>query len=158
MKSSPMTPLGYKKMQDELVYLKTVERHRIIKAISVAREHGDLSENAEYDAAKEAQALLEGRIKNLDSKLSRAQIIDPATTNSSKVIFGATVTIVDLDRDEEETWMIVGEDEANLQERKLGITSPIARALIGKSVGDEVNIVTPRGTKCCEVMAIKFIS
>ena len=140
----PMTAEGYRQLEAELHRLKSVERPRIIQAISEARSHGDLSENAEYHAAKEAQGMNEARVAELEDKLSRAEVIDPKTLSGDTVKFGATVTLVDEDTEEEVKYMIVGEFEANVREGRISIGSPIARALIGRSKGDSVEVTTPR--------------
>ncbi len=151
-----MTSGGHAAIQDEVKTLKTTERQRIIKAISEAREHGDLSENAEYHAAKEQQGLNEARIAELEDKLSRADVIDVSQLSGSSVKFGAHVTLVDEDTDEESVYQIVGEQEADVKEGRLSITSPIARALIGKTVGDSVEVSTPGGGKSYEILKVKF--
>ncbi len=153
----PMTVPGHSALKEELKRLKTVERPAIIAQIAEARAHGDLSENAEYAAAKEKQSFIEGRISHLESRLARAQIIDTSKLGGEKVVFGATVTILDYDTDAEQKWTIVGDDESNLDERKVGISSPIARALIGKVVGDEAEIRTPKGTKQAEIVKVAFL-
>jgi len=152
----PMTTGGYDSLQDELKTLKSVERPAVIKAISIAREHGDLSENAEYHAARERQSFIEGRIGEIEDKLSRAEVIDVSKLSGKKVQFGATVTIADEDTDEETTYQIVGEHEADVNAGRLSIAAPIARALIGKSVGDQVEVVTPRGQKDYEIIKVKY--
>ena len=157
MQKVPMTADGYTVLQVELKQLKTIDRYAIIKAIAEAREHGDLSENAEYHAARDKQSFIEGRIIELEDKISRAEVIDVARLNGKHVQFGATVTIADEDTDEETTYQIVGEHEADVTEGRLSLTSPIARALIGKSVGDSVEVVTPRGQKDYEVVQVQFI-
>ena len=149
-----MTSGGHAAIQDEVKTLKTTERQRIIKAISEAREHGDLSENAEYHAAKEQQGLNEARIAELEDILSRADVIDVSQLSGSNVKFGAHVTLVDEDTDEEAVYQIVGEQEADVKEGRISITSPIARALIGKRVGDSAEVTTPRGTKGYEILTI----
>jgi len=151
-----MTTGGYDSLQDELKTLKSVERPAVIKAISIAREHGDLSENAEYHAARERQSFIEGRIGEIEDKLSRAEVIDVSKLSGKKVQFGATVTIADEDTDEETTYQIVGEHEADVNAGRLSIAAPIARALIGKSVGDQVEVVTPRGQKDYEIIKVKY--
>ncbi len=153
-----ITKQGAEKLQTELTELKKVTRPRIIKAIATAREHGDLKENAEYHAAREQQSFAEGRIQEIEGKLSNAQIIDVSTiTATGKVIFGATVNIIDLADDSEMTYHIVGEDEANIKQGKLNINSPIARALIGKEEGDVVDVKTPGGDKELEIVTVKLI-
>ena len=153
----PMTVPGYAALEAELKRRQQEERPRIIQAISEARSHGDLSENAEYHAAKESQSLNEGRIAELEDKLSRAEVIDVTKLAGATVKFGATLTLVDEDTDEEKTYQIVGEAEADVKSGKVSITSPIARALIGKKVGDTVEVNTPGGGKSYEVLKIAFI-
>ncbi len=150
-----MTKKGHSALETELKQLKSVERPAIIKAIAEAREHGDLSENAEYHSAREKQSFIEGRIKDLEGVLSLAEVIDPATL-SGAIKFGATVTLLDEDTDEEKTWQIVGEHEANIEEGLLNVKSPIARALIGKEEGDSVEVRTPGGEKSYEVVSISY--
>ena len=152
----PMTVAGYKTAKDELHRLKSVERPLVIQQIAEARAHGDLSENAEYAAAREKQSFIEARIALLDGRVGRAQVIDTTKLSGDKVIFGATVTILDYESDQQQVWTIVGDDEANLDDRKIGISSPIARALIGKVVGDEAEIRTPKGSRQCEVVKVAF--
>jgi transcription elongation factor GreA len=156
MQKYPMTTIGHAALEAELKQLKTIERPEIIQAISVAREHGDLSENAEYHAAKEKQGFIEGRIQELESKLSLAQIIDVSQLSSETVTFGATVSIVNEDTDEESTYQIVGEDEANIKNGKISITAPMARALIGKEVGDVIEVNAPGGAKGYEIIGISY--
>ena len=155
MEKIPMTPNGYQSLDDELKHLKSAERPAIIKAIAEAREHGDLSENAEYHSAREKQSFIEGRIKELEGTLSRAQVIDP-TTLSGAIKFGATVVIVDED-DHEKTYQIVGESEADIENGLLNIQSPLARALIGKEEGDTVEVRTPGGDKDYEIVSISYV-
>ena len=155
MDKAPMTSKGHDSLEAELKRLKTVERPEIIKAIAVAREHGDLSENAEYHSAREKQSFIEGRIKELEGVLGLAEVIDPAKL-SGPIKFGATVTLVDEDTDEEKTWKIVGEHEANIEKGLLNIRSPIARALIGKDEGDSVEVRTPGGAKSYEVLRVVY--
>ena len=150
-----MTKKGHSALETELKQLKSVERPAIIKAIAEAREHGDLSENAEYHSAREKQSFIEGRIKDLEGVLSLAEVIDPATL-SGAIKFEATVTLLDEDTDEEKTWQIVGEHEANIEEGLLNVKSPIARALIGKEEGDSVEVRTPGGEKSYEVVSIAY--
>lgn len=152
-----MTVAGHQALKEELKRLKAVDRPNIIQQIAEARAHGDLSENAEYAAAKERQGFIEARIRELESRLARAQVIDTSKLSGERVVFGATVTILDYDSDSEQRWTIVGDDEANLDEKKVGISSPIARALIGKSVGDEIEIRTPKGKKEAEIVKVEFI-
>ncbi|PCD76099.1 transcription elongation factor GreA [Pseudothioclava arenosa] len=156
MEKIAMTRAGYEVLEQELKGLKSEERPAVIKAIAEAREHGDLSENAEYHAAREKQSFIEGRIKELESILSRAEVIDPARL-SGAIKFGATVTLVDEDTDEERTYQIVGEAEADLEKGLLNIKSPLARALIGKDEGDSVEVNTPGGAKSYEILAVKFL-
>ena len=151
----PMTPSGAQKLRDELVRLKE-ERPKISREIGIAREHGDLKENAEYHAAKERQGLVEARIKDIEDKLSRAEVIDPAKLSGDKVRFGAVVLLTNLDTDEESTYQIVGADEADLKNGTISVSAPIARALIGKSTGDEVVVVLPGGTRRFEIGSIEF--
>ena len=153
----PMTVPGYAALEAELKRRQQEERPRIIQAISEARSHGDLSENAEYHAAKESQSLNEGRIAELEDKLSRAEVIDVTKLSGATVKFGATLTLVDEDTDEEKTYQIVGEAEADVKSGKVSITSPIARALIGKKVGDTVEVNTPGGGKSYEVLKVAFV-
>ncbi len=152
----PMTLLGYQKLEEELKHLRGTERPAIIKAISEAREHGDLSENAEYHAARERQSFVEGRIQELESKISHAEVIDVSKMNGKTVMFGATVTLVDNDTEEEVRYQIVGEDEADIKAGLLSVTSPLARALIGKSVKDTVEVSTPKASKSYEITKIAF--
>lgn len=156
MQKFPMTVGGHAALETELKHLKSVERPEIINAISVARDHGDLSENAEYHAAKEKQGFIEGRIQELESKLSLAQVIDVTTMTGDTVKFGATVKIVNEDTDEESAYQIVGEDEANVKLGKISITSPIARAMISKTVGDGFEVNAPGGSKAYEILAVDY--
>lgn len=155
MEKIPMTRAGFTALEVELKQLKSVERPAIIKAIAEAREHGDLSENAEYHSAREKQSFIEGRVKEIESILSLAEVIDPATLSGS-VKFGAKVQVVDEDTDEEKAWQIVGEHEANIEKGLLNIKSPIARALIGKDIGDSVEVRTPGGDKSYEILDISY--
>lgn len=157
MDKVPMTAEGYAALESEIKHLKSVERPRIIKAIAEAREHGDLSENAEYHAAKEQQGLTESRVAELEDKFLRADVIDVSELSGDNIKFGATVGLVDEDTEEEVRYRIVGEVEANVKDAKISITSPIARALIGKTVGDSVEVPTPGGGKCYEVVSVEFI-
>src|SRR6185437_7967660 len=147
MNKIPMTSEGYSRLQDELKRLKSIDRPAIIKAIAEARDHGDLSENAEYHAARERQSFIEGRLMELEDKVARAEVIDTTKLSGSVVKFGATVTLADEETDEEQTFVIVGEDEADVKGGKLSVASPLARALIGKGKGDSVEVSTPRGAK-----------
>ncbi len=158
MKKVPMTVAGAQKLHIELEHLEHVERRQVITAISEARAHGDLKENAEYHAAKEQQGIIEARIRDLKEKLSHAQIIDVTKMkNEGNVIFGATVNLLNLDTEEKVHYTIVGEDEANYKEKKISVNSPIARALIGKVVGDEVEVQTPAGVSSFEIVAVDYI-
>ena len=158
MQKIPMTTRGAELLREELNELKTVTRPKIIADIAEAREHGDLKENAEYHAAREQQGFCEGRIQEIEAKLSNVQIIDVTKMpNNGKVIFGTTVTIVNVDTDEEVTYRIVGEDEANIRENLLSVSSPIARGLIGKNLDDEISIVTPGGTNDFEIIKVEYI-
>ncbi|WP_164738104.1 transcription elongation factor GreA [Frigidibacter oleivorans] len=156
MEKIPMTRAGHAALDDELKQLKSVERPAVIKAIAEAREHGDLSENAEYHAARERQSFVEGRIKELESIIGRAEVIDPARLSGS-IKFGATVTLVDEDTEEERTYQIVGEAEADLERGLLNVRSPLARALIGKDEGDTVEVRSPGGEKSYEIISIRFV-
>ncbi len=156
MEKIPLTVAGYKRLEVELKTLKTSDRPDIIKAIAEAREHGDLSENAEYHAAKEKQGFIEGRIKELEGLIGLADVIDPSKMKGA-IKFGATVTIVDEDTDEEKTYQIVGEAEANIEEARLNIKSPLARALIGKEEGDSVEVRTPGGDRSYEILSIEYV-
>lgn len=158
MKKVPLTLKGAEKLREELKHLKTVERPRIIDAIAEARSHGDLKENAEYHAAREQQGFAEGRIKEIEGKLSNCEIIDVTTINADgKVIFGATVDLLDIETDEEVTYQIVGEDEADIKQNLISISSPIARALVGKQEGDEVSVQVPGGVREFEILEVKYI-
>lgn len=156
MEKIPMTRAGFVALDEELKVLKSVERPAVIRAISEAREHGDLSENAEYHAAREKQSFIEGRIKELEALVSLAEVIDPSKL-SGAVKFGATVTIVDEDSDEEKTYQIVGEAEADIERGLLNIRSPLARSLIGKDEGDSVEVKTPGGQKSYEILSIRYV-
>ncbi len=156
MEKVPMTAPGYDRLEAEHKQLKSVDRPDVIKAIAEAREHGDLSENAEYHSARERQSFIEGRILELESLMSRAEIIDPATLDGDTVKFGAHVTVVDEDTDEEKTYQIVGEVEADIEAGLLNLNSPLARALIGKEKGDSVEVSTPGGGRGYEITAIEF--
>jgi transcription elongation factor GreA len=156
MEKVPMTPQGFKDLEAELKNLKSVQRPAIIEAIATARAHGDLSENAEYHAAKEQQSFIEGRIQELESVTGKVQIIDPTTMSGNVVKFGATVLIADENTSVEETYMIVGEYEANLEKKRISLTTPIARALIGKAVGDSVEVRTPGGKKSYEIVEVNY--
>ena len=157
MDKVPMTLDGYNSLEIELKRLKTVERPDVIKAIAIAREHGDLSENAEYHAAKERQAFIEGRVGELEEKIALAEVIDVSKLSGKTVKFGATVTVVDEDDDSEMKFQIVGEDEADIKAKRLSVGSPLARALIGKQVGDEVEVATPSGGKFYELLKLQYV-
>ncbi|MEY3719755.1 MAG: transcription elongation factor GreA [Pseudomonadota bacterium] len=158
MSTVPITVYGAQLLKDELQRLKHVERPAVINAISEARAQGDLSENAEYDAAKERQSFIEGRIAELEGKLSAAQIIDPKLLDADgRVVFAATVTLEDLESGDNVTYQIVGDDEADLKQSKISISSPIARALIGKYAGDEVEVQAPGGVRGYEIIEVKYI-
>jgi transcription elongation factor GreA len=152
----PVTVGGYEALNEELKDLKSVQRPDVIRAIAEAREHGDLSENAEYHAAREKQSFIEGRIKELEGLISRADVIDPAKMSGDNIKFGATINLVDEDTDEEKTYQIVGEPEANIETGKLNIKSPLARALIGKEEGDSVEVMTPGGGKSYEILSVMY--
>ncbi|MFZ4762783.1 MAG: transcription elongation factor GreA [Alphaproteobacteria bacterium] len=156
MERVPMTAVGFNGMQEELKNLKSVERPNVIKAIAEAREHGDLSENAEYHAARERQSFIEGRVLELEDRISRAEVIDPSKLSGKTVMFGATIILVDEDSDEEVTYQIVGQYESDITKGLLSITAPLARALIGKRVGDQVEVVTPGGSKSYEILKIDY--
>jgi transcription elongation factor GreA len=156
-KKIPMTQRGFDRLQEELKHLKQVERHAVIKAIADAREHGDLSENAEYHAAKERQGFIEGRIIELEDKVSRADVIEVSKLSGTQIKFGATVTLIDEDTEEEHTYQIVGGDESDIRQGLLSVTSPLARALIGKSIDDTVEVTTPGGSKAYSVVKVEFI-
>jgi transcription elongation factor GreA len=156
MEKVPMTTEGFTKLETELHRLKAVERPRIIQAIAEARAHGDLSENAEYHAAKEAQGLNESKVAELEDKLSRAEVIDTTKMSGDKIKFGATVSLIDEDTDEKVKYKIVGELEADVREGKISISSPIARALIGKGKGETAEVTTPKGSKAYEIVKIEW--
>lgn len=154
----PLTKVGAELLKQELHRLKTFDRPEVIRAIAEARSHGDLSENAEYDAAKERQAFIEGRIAEVEGKLSAAQIIDAATLDAEgRIVFASTVDLTDLETGEKVTYQIVGEDEADLKQQKISITSPIARAMIGKYAGDVVEVKAPAGMREYEVLNVRYI-
>ena len=156
MDKVPMTAEGYAALEAEIKYLKTVERPRIIKAIAEARSHGDLSENAEYHAAKDQQGITEARMADLEDKLSRADIIDVSKLKGDQVMFGATVTLVDEDTDKKAVWQLVGEVEADAKKGRISITSPLARALIGKKKGATVEVMAPGGAKAYEITKVEW--
>ena len=151
-----MTAEGHARLETELKRLKTVERPDVIKSLSAAREHGDLAENAEYHAARERQSFIEGRVRELEDKLSRAEVIDVSKLSGKNVKFGATVTLADEETDEKKTYQLVGADEADVNNGRLSITSPVARALIGRGIGDSVHVNTPNGGRSYEVIKINY--
>ncbi|MBN8827703.1 MAG: transcription elongation factor GreA [Sphingobacteriia bacterium] len=157
MDKFPITVEGFQMMNDELKALKSVERPAVIQAIAEARALGDLSENAEYHAAREKQSFIEGRILELEDKIARAEVIDVKKLSGDKIKFGATVTLIDEETEEEKQYKIVGEYEANLTENKLSLASPLARALIGKTVGDSIELNTPNGIRDYEILEVKFL-
>ena len=156
MEKVPMTAGGYEALEAELKRLKTVDRPAVIQAISAAREHCDLSENAEYHAAKEKQSFIETRVLELEDKISRAQVIDVSKLSGTVVKFGATITLVDTDTDEEVVYQIVGVDESDVKAGRLSVSSPVARAMIGKTIGDEIEVTTPGGHKSYEILQVRF--
>ena len=157
MNKVPMTVVGAEKMKQELLHLKTVERPRIIQAIAEARAHGDLSENAEYHAAREQQSFAEGRIQELEAKLSNAQVIDPSKLKADgRVVFGATLTLLDEENGAEVSYQIVGYDEADIEAGMISVSSPIARALIGKEQGDAVEVTVPNGVRNYEILSVRY--
>ena len=153
----PMTASGLASMQEELKQLKNVARPEVIRSIAEAREHGDLSENAEYHAARERQSFIEGRVAELEDKMARAEVIDVSKLSGKSVMFGATVTIVDEDTEETLKYQLVGEWESDVKEGRLAVTAPLARALIGKSVGDSVEVSTPKGEKSYEILKVRYV-
>ena len=156
MEKAPMTLAGHQRLQEELKSLKTVERPSIIKAIAAAREHGDLSENAEYHAARERQSFIEGRIMELEDNLKRAEIIDVAKVKGKTIRFGATVKLSDEETEEKATYQIVGACEAEISDGRISISSPLARALIGRESGDNVEVESPRGTRYYEIVGVRY--
>jgi transcription elongation factor GreA len=157
MERIPMTAAGYKALEEEVNQLKNVERHEIIKAIAEARAHGDLSENAEYHAAKEKQSFIEGRVMELEDQIGRAEVIDVSKMTGTTVKFGATVTLVDEDSDEKRKYQIVGDVESDVKHGRISLSSPIARALIGKGKGDTVEVTTPGGARSYEILKVEFV-
>ena len=157
MQKIPMTAEGHKALDAELKHLKSVERPQVIQAISEAREHGDLSENAEYHAAKERQGWIEGRVQELEDKLARAQVIDTSKMSGDTVKFGATVKLVDEDTEKESAYKIVGEDEADVKQGKISLSSPIARAMINKEIGDIIEVNAPGGVKSYEILDVTWV-
>jgi transcription elongation factor GreA len=157
MEKVPMTAGGYQTLDDELKRLKTIERPAVIAAISEARQHGDLSENAEYHAAKERQGWIEGRIAEIEDKIARAQVIDVSKLSGTQVKFGATVSVVDEDTEEESRYQIVGDHEADVKEGRISLSSPLSRAMIGKEVGEVVEVYTPGGVKAYEILKVEWL-
>jgi len=151
-----MTPRGYEMLEEELKRLRSQERPRIVREIEAARAHGDLSENAEYHAAKERQGQIEARLRQLEDRLARAQVIDPKEQSGDRVIFGATVVLVDVDSEERITYTIVGEDEADVGQGMISVTSPVARAIMGREEGSSVQVRVPKGTRELEILEIRF--
>src|SRR6476619_3108954 len=156
MNKLPMTVDGYARLQEEIKRLKSTDRPAVISAIAEARTHGDLAGNAEYHAARERQSFIEGRLAELEDRVARAEVIDVSKLSGSVIKFGAKVTLADEETDEEQTFQIVGEDEADISQGRLSVTSPLARALIGKGEGDSVEVTTPRGAKSYEVVTVAF--
>ena len=156
MDKVPMTQEGYTRLETRLKELKSVERPAVIRQISEAREHGDISENAEYHAARERQSMIEGQILELEDKIARAEVIDISQLSGKSIKFGAHVTLADEDTDEKTTYQIVGEEEADVEKGRLSVTSPLARALIGKQTGDSVEVVTPKGSKAYEIVKVRY--
>jgi len=156
MEKNPITPEGYAKLREELHHLRGVERPRVSQMIATAREHGDLKENAEYHAAREKQSFIEGRIKHLETSIALAEVIDPSKLEGDRVAFGATIKLMNLANDEESTYRILGADEANLEQGTISVTSPLARSLLGKEVGDEVKVKMPGGERKYEILEVSF--
>jgi len=156
MNKIPMTADGYNRLQEELKRLKTVDRPAIIRAIAEARDHGDLAENAEYHSARDRQSFIEGRLAEIEDKIARAEIIDVSKLSGSVIKFGARVTLADEETDEEQTFQIVGEDEADISQGRLSVTSPLARALIGREIGDEVKVRMPAGERLYEILEVEY--
>jgi len=156
MSSIPMTMRGKKRLEEELKNLKYTERPRVIEAIATARAHGDLSENAEYDAAKEKQSFIEGRINEMEDKLARATVVDPREIRTDKIVFGATIEVMDCNNDEKKTFSIVGTDESDVKQGLLSIESPVARQLLNKTTGDVVTIKVPKGEVEYEILSVKY--
>ena len=152
----PMTRAGHQQLKEELHRLRTVERPSVIREIAEAKDHGDLSENAEYHAAKEKQSFIEGKIQEIENKLALAEVIDISALSGDRVVFGATVTLVDSDTGERLVYQLVGDTESDFKSGKISISSPIARALIGKSEGDEARVQTPKGTRMLEILKVEF--
>jgi transcription elongation factor GreA len=156
MEKNPISPEGAARLRDELLNLRSVERPRVIQMIATAREHGDLKENAEYHAAREKQSFIEGRVKEIEDKLARAEIIDPSKLAGSRVAFGATIKVQNIETEEEAVYRILGADEADINQGILGVTSPLARGLLGKEVGDEVKVRMPGGERTYEILEVSF--
>ena len=156
MEKVPMTPTGFRQLEEELRRLRTIERPAVVKAIAEARAHGDLSENAEYHAARDRQSFIEGRVGELEDKLARAEVIDPASVSGDRVMFGAQVLLVDEDTEEEATYRIVGQDESDVAQGLLSVGSPLARAMIGKRVADQIEVDAPGGARYYEILRIDY--
>ena len=156
MEKVPMTPTGFRQLEEELRRLRTIERPAVVKAIAEARAHGDLSENAEYHAARDRQSFIEGRVGELEDKLARAEVIDPASVSGDRVMFGAQVLLVDEDTEEEATYRIVGQDESDVAQGLLSVSSPLARAMIGKRVADQIEVDAPGGSRYYEILRIDY--
>lgn len=157
MEKVPMTPTGFRQLEEELRRLRTIERPAVVKAIAEARAHGDLSENAEYHAARDRQSFIEGRVGELEDKLARAEVIDPASVSGDRVMFGAQVLLVDEDTEEEATYRIVGQDESDIAQGLLSVSSPLARAMIGKRVADQIEVDAPGGARYYEILRIDYV-
>ncbi len=155
-RSIPMTEEGYRILQEELKRLVRVERPKVVQDIAEARDHGDISENAEYETAKNRQGFIEGRIKELNDKIARAEVISPAALSGEKILFGATVTLFDVDTECKVTYQIVGEDEADIKKNKISVTSPVGRALIGRHLDEEVRVTVPSGMKIYEITDVRY--
>ena len=156
MEKVPMTPTGFRQLEEELRRLRTIERPAVVRAIAEARAHGDLSENAEYHAARDRQSFIEGRVGELEDKLARAEVIDPASVSGDRVMFGAQVLLVDEDTEEEATYRIVGQDESDVAQGLLSVSSPLARAMIGKRVSDQIEVDAPGGARYYEILRIDY--
>ena len=156
MEKVPMTPTGFRQLEEELRRLRTIERPAVVKAIAEARAHGDLSENTEYHAARDRQSFIEGRVGELEDKLARAEVIDPASVSGDRVMFGARVALVDEDTEEEATYRIVGQDESDVAQGLLSVSSPLARAMIGKRVSDQIEVDAPGGSRYYEILRIDY--
>ena len=156
MEKNPITPDGYARLREELNHLRSVERPKVIQMIATAREHGDLKENAEYHAARDKQSFIEGRLKDLENKLALADVIDPSKLSGERIAFGATVKLSNIDSEENVTYRILGADEASIAEGSISITSPLARSLLGKEVGDEVKVRMPGGERTYEILEVMF--